>query len=446
MRILESRAFLTGFAALVLFSGLAADAWRNSISWYGYGVIVLGITVVSVLVLVRHRRSIRLASVPRPLLAFLLLVTASLAWSAYPGATALGVTAQSITTAAGLAIALVLASDELVRALGWALRAILALSVVFELVVSLVIRTPVLPVWATAEDRADPPVILYWSRNNLLEGERIQGIVGSWSLLGMVAVLALIVFSVQLAARRVRRAAGIGWIALAALTVVLTRSATIYLAIAAVIVVLGMVLLVRRTPPGRARTLTYAAMTVAVAVLVSLVVMLREPLLSALGKSPDLTGRLDIWNAVIGLAQQRPAFGWGWVSFWPPWAEPFAGLVRKNGVMQLHAHNAWLDVWLQLGVAGLVVFGALIATTVVRSWSSATDRLVTDARELGRHTAESLLPLLVVTALLVQSLAESRLLLEGGWLLLVVFATATKGAKLGRAAPVPARPQRLPVL
>jgi hypothetical protein len=41
-----------------------------------------------------------------------------------------------------------------------------------------------------------------------------------------------------------------------------------------------------------------------------------------------------------------------------------------------------------------------------------------------------MLPLLVLTALIVQSLAESRILVEGGWVLLVVFAIRAKARPL----------------
>ena len=66
-------------------------------------------------------------------------------------------------------------------------------------------------------------------------------------------------------------------------------------------------------------------------------------------------------------------FGWGWVSFWPPWVEPFSDLIERGGIIQLHAHEAWLDVWLQLGIVGLVVFGFLVLTTAVRAWLLAID-------------------------------------------------------------------------
>jgi hypothetical protein len=41
----------------------------------------------------------------------------------------------------------------------------------------------------------------------------------------------------------------------------------------------------------------------------------------------------------------------------------------------------------------------------------------------------TLLPLLVFSAQLVQSLAESRLLIESGWALLVVWSVTTKASR-----------------
>ncbi len=43
-----------------------------------------------------------------------------------------------------------------------------------------------------------------------------------------------------------------------------------------------------------------------------------------------------------------------------PWAAPFDNLAFRNGVRQLQAHNAWLDVWFQLGVIGVAIFAAFI--------------------------------------------------------------------------------------
>ena len=432
MPVLESRGFLTGFATLVLFTGLAGDAWRNSISWYGFGVVVAIIVATAILILVRHRAVVTLANVPWPLVAFLALATLSIAWSFYPGASALGVLSQFVTTIPALAVGLLLSGRELLRALGRALRIILWLSILFELVVAFIVRAPVLPVWATAADRLDPPLMLFWSRNLLLEGDKIQGIVGNSALLAMVGLIALIVFSVEVAARSVGRVTGTVSILLAVAIIALTRSATIYAGIVGVAVFLAAILLMRRASTPRARSATYAVIVAAAAAVTALSLVFQSQLLQLVGKSDNLTGRSGIWDTVIALAQQRPAFGWGWVSFWPPWVEPFNNLIIRNGVMQLHAHNAWLDVWLQLGIVGLIVFGALVITTLVRSWLMATDRVVSVPGSPGTYSAVSLLAPLLLTALLVQSLAESRLLVEGCYMLLVILATSSKVAMLGR--------------
>jgi exopolysaccharide production protein ExoQ len=72
------------------------------------------------------------------------------------------------------------------------------------------------------------------------------------------------------------------------------------------------------------------------------------------------------------------------------------------------------------------VFGFLVVSTTVRAWLLAADRRITVPGTIGTYTVESLVPILVLTALLVQSLAESRLLIEYGMLLLVVIAVKTK--------------------
>ena len=53
--------------------------------------------------------------------------------------------------------------------------------------------------------------------------------------------------------------------------------------------------------------------------------------------------------------------------------EPFDDLVVIRGVTYLQAHNAWLDVFLQLGVIGLIVLLALVLSTLARSWTIAAD-------------------------------------------------------------------------
>ena len=425
MRALDSSRFRFGALTLAMFTVLAGDVWRYSITWYGFGAIVLAVSVFSVALLVRNRSDWRIGTLPYPLLAFLALTTVSIAWSFYPGATAVGLVANWLTVISGVAFAVSFDWATLVRSIGLALRILLAGSLLFELVVSLFVRQPLLPFWKDYGE-GKLAMSLYWSRDLLLEGGKIQGLPGNSALLGFLALLGLIVFVVQLAESTRRRWWGVFWVALAALCVYLTRSATITVALVAVAVVAVAILSFRVARSGRARGLLYGLFALLTVALIAVGTVFRSQLLGLMGKGDTLTGRTDIWESVTALAQQRPVFGWGWVSYWAPWVSPFDDLAFEGGVHQYQAHNAWLDLWLQLGIVGVVVFAALMLSSVVRAWFFATDRPQFEPGKQQPYSAISALPLLVLTALAVQSLVESRLIIEYGILLLVIVAVKTK--------------------
>ena len=434
MPAVHSRFAVRTFASGVLFTVLAGQFWRNLLGWWGFGAIAIVVVVGSVVGLVLLKPDWMWRKFPKSLGVFLLLVTLSLAWSFYPGATAIGIVLQWVTTIAALFLALTLSWAELLRALSAALRWVLGLSILFELIVGLFVRQAVLPFWVDYGTEKVPDAF-YWSRGLLFQGGPIEGIVASRNLLGFLALLALIVFWVQLAASTVRRGRGVGWLVLAALMLVLTRSATVTVAVGVVVLVLLFALWARRVGAEGRRPVYLTAAASVVAVIAALVTFTPQ-LLSVLGKSEDLTGRLDIWRSVTELASQSPVFGWGWVSYWMPWVEPFDDLAVRKGVTYLQAHDAWLDVWLQLGVVGVVAFAALALSTLWRSWFLAADRPRRSVADTAPFEASALLPLLIMAALLAQSVAESRLLVEYGWVLLVVLAVMTKRQQAS-SAPMP---------
>jgi exopolysaccharide production protein ExoQ len=428
----ESGVYRRTLATLGLFSIAAGDLWRNLIGWYGWGAVLFLIMALVIVELIRMRVDLRL--LPYPLIGFLVLCAASIAWSAYPAASALGVAFIVLTTLFGLFLATAIDLTTFVRCLGTALRWILALSLLFELFVATVIRDKVLPFWVDWSHLDKIPAAFYWSRNLLFEGGRIQGIVGNANLLAFAALLAVIVFGVQIAARSTSRFWTAAWMLVALGTLALTRSSTVLVAGVVVAIVAFYLWMVRRVPAER-RIPWYIAGSAIAAAGIALVLVFRTALLALLGRSPDLTNRLDIWDTVIGLANQRPVAGWGWTGYWAPWVEPFDGLIVIKGVPYYQAHNAWIDIFLQLGIIGLVVFGGLVVSTLGRSWARAVDL------PRARGKAIGLLPILVMVMLIVHSLAESRLLIEIGFALLVVFAIRTRsnrGQNLhlpGRATP-----------
>lgn len=439
MGVLDTRGFRLWFAVFVLFTGIAGDFWRDLLTWYGWGVMVALVAGGAVALLVHNRHTVRLQKLPYPLLAFLLLCAISIVWSQYRLLSVGGTFAQIITTLAAVAVALTLAWADLLVVLGRVFQLILGLSVLFEFIVSAFIRHPIYPVWVVPDDPKHPAALLYWSRDLLFHAGKIQGIVGNSSLLAMAALLGMIVFAIQLVTRTVRPVLGWFWLVVALAFIAITRSATIFVALAAVVIVAAAVLLIRTARSHRGRSIRYAIIVVVVAVAAVAAIVERTVVLHALGKSSDFTGRSEIWAKVIALAEQHPAAGWGWISYWAPWVAPFNHLIVKGGVQVLHAHDAWLDVWLQLGVIGLVVFGAFVLSTLVRSWLFAVDEIIDTPSGVGSYSWLTALPLLMFVAQLVQSIAESRILIEGGWMLLVIWAVKTKWVPTLPAATARAR-------
>jgi exopolysaccharide production protein ExoQ len=424
--MVRKRAWLSVYAVLVFFTVLSGDTERYALTWYGWGAIIAAILVIALVIVIKGRSRWGLSGLPLPLLAFLALAVLSVIWSDYRQWTAAAAILSIVTVLGALSIAISFTLPEILRLLGHALRIILAGSILFELVVSLIVRHPFTPWWTNYAGQKIHPAE-YWSRDLLLHGDRIQGIMGNSDLLGFVALLGVIVFALEFASRSMRRGWSGFWIVVALADIALTRSGTV--AVAAVIVAVAAVvlLLLRRARTVRARR-TVSVLSIVVVVIGFVgAVLLRGPILNVLGKSGTLTGRTGIWAEVVKLASQRPVLGWGWISYWVPGLAPFdKPEFRIGGIQYLQAHDAWLDLWLQLGILGVIVFAAFALSALVRSWMLAVDR-----PQLGRgvptiYDASTLLPVLILVALLAQSVAESRLLIEYGLLLLALFAIKTK--------------------
>ena len=394
-----------------LFTLTAGDLWRYLLTWWGWGAIVGVLLTMVIVELVRLR--VQLRRLPFTLIAFLALVLLSTIWSDYRVATLAGAALTFITTVFAVYLTTAFDLEAFLRAFGVALRWILGLSLLFEFIVAAFIRHPVLPFFVDYSKLKSIPAAFYWSRDLLFQGGQIQGIQGNSNLLALVALFAMIVFAVQWVARTAPRAWLVFWGIVALATLALTRSSTVLMALAGVILVGAFLLLVRRTS-GTQRGLVYAGGVLVALGIVATAIFDRAPILALLDKSASLTGRSEIWNKVIALANERPSAGWGWVSYWAPWVEPFKSLVEIRGVRYYQAHDAWIDVYLQLGIIGLIVFGLLVLTTLVRSWVLALDA------GRGGVPLVSVFPLLIVVALIVHSIAESRLLIEIGFALLVV--------------------------
>lgn len=419
---------LRGWCIFVITAALAGTSWLMVFGIVGTAVVAYGSGIVSIILWLVLRPDVQWRRLPWFAVGYVVWATTSIIWSAYPEASVTTLLLLLSTTVQGMFVGSVLTWRELVRSIASALKWILGLSLLFELWVSLVWGGPIMPGFGRPERGVDP--IEMWSRDNLFDGGRIQGLFGNANPLAYVALLGIVVFALRIASRAPRRGLLIAWIALSAFLFVRAASATATLAAAGVVVVLATALLMRtsRRPGGRTRYyLAYAV--VAVGGLLALWLG-RERLFSLLGRSADLTGRERIWEAVGVRAAERPVIGWGFASPWVPTDPFFDGWIVDHGVTVMQAHNMWLDVFLQLGVIGVVLMALTMLAFVWRSWFFAVDRPRWDLVADRPYSAITLLPTLVGALLLVQGLAESGPLLGWGWLLIVLLAFKIKQAPL----------------
>ncbi|MFQ3615824.1 MAG: O-antigen ligase [Cyanobacteriota bacterium] len=83
---------------------------------------------------------------------------------------------------------------------------------------------------------------------------------------------------------------------------------------------------------------------------------LESIVVDVLGKDLTLTGRTDLWMSVLEMIKQRPWLGYGYQAFWDGLNGPSAVVWRAEAWKVPDAHNGFLDLLLQLGIVGMVVF------------------------------------------------------------------------------------------
>src|SRR5690606_10837525 len=106
------------------------------------------------------------------------------------------------------------------------------------------------------------------------------------------------------------------------------------------------------------------------------------------------------------------------------------GWIIDHGITVFHAHNMWLDVYLQLGAVGLALMAFIVATLLWRSWFFAVDRPRWDLKADRPFSPLTLAPPLITVALLVQGLPESESIMLWGWLLIVLLSFKIKSVPL----------------
>ncbi|HEU4848925.1 MAG TPA: O-antigen ligase family protein [Terrimesophilobacter sp.] len=392
---LSSARFVTVLATATIGAAAFAFAIRQTIGWAGLFGVLGSLLLLWTIVLISKRGEIEWSGLlPISLMVFVGWAAVSVFWSPYQWAT-LGSLAYLFTfTVLAVAVALLRDTIQIVRAFGDVLRSVLVISIVLELLSGVLIDAPIRFLGITGGIDGLGP---------------IQGVAGSRNQLGIIAIVALVTFATELRTRSVSRGVGAGSVVLAALCLLLSQSPVALGATGIVGIAAAALYGLRRVAPEHRRFWQWGLLAV------TLVALLfawgfRSRILEILDATRELDYRLNLWRRILDLISGHTLEGWGWIGAWRGELVPFIGFRQFPGGAPGSAANAYFDVWLQLGLAGLAAFLILVTLAFVRSWLLA----------VMRRSVVFAWPALVLLALVTTAAAESSVLVEFGWLSLVV--------------------------
>ncbi|RUT04170.1 ligase [Chroococcidiopsis cubana SAG 39.79] len=346
-----------------------------------FGVYLVNILLIAV----RWKRFICVATKDKLLLALLVIALVSILWSTAPIYTLRRSLGLAGTTVFGIYLAMRYNLQEQLRLLAWALGIAALLSLLFAVV---------LP--------------HYGIESKIHEGAW-RGLYHQKNVLGRYMSLGGPVFLlIALSCRRYRWVAWFGF-GLSAGLLLLSTSKNALVSFLTVLLVLPFYRALRWT-----NTLKVPFFIAIVLLSGSIAILLlgnTEILLNAMGKDLTFSGRTQLWDFLFEKIQERPWLGYGYGGFWLGWEGESADIWSIFTWHPRHAHNGFLQLWLDLGLLGLLAFVLSFLSVCLKA--AARTKITT--------TTEALWPLAYLTLMFLSNLAESVILAQNNifWILYV---------------------------
>ena len=394
LEVLGSPRFVTALTTSIIGVAVLCFLLRSVIGWPGLLAILALQLVLVAGSLIARRGSVEWQGIlPISLIVFITWAGLSVFWSSYKTATLAGFLYLACFTLLGIYIALLRDTIQIVRSFGDALRVVLAGSLLIEIVAGVLIDSPIKFLEILAKlDELGP----------------IQGFSGARNQLGIIAVLAIVTFDVELRTKSVARGLAIGSLILAGIVLLLTRSPLAIGALGIVCIAAAALYGLRRADPDRRRLLQFGLLASAVLVAAAAWV-LRSTVVQLSNTGGEPSYRPIVWRRAWDLIALNPIEGWGWIGTWRNDIVPFIFFGGINSRIPTSASNAFVDVWFQLGLVGLMVFIGLAGLAFARSWLLAS----------RQRSVVFTWPALILVVLITTALAESSLLIEFGWMTFV---------------------------
>jgi O-antigen ligase len=162
---------------------------------------------------------------------------------------------------------------------------------------------------------------------------------------------------------------------------------------------------------NRSRAIIVACSVALAAAVTGLALYYAPIFLTAMGRDVTLTGRAGIWREVWHAITKHPVLGYGFSAFWLGLQGESFNVIAALGFVVLHAHNGFLELWLELGGVGLGFFVISYLRGCLGAW-----RMIST-----RHFEYAVWPIYVLLLIFLSDIDENTLLIYNGifWILYV---------------------------
>ncbi len=350
--------FSQALATVIVLFAFGQPAVQALVGRAGSWAVLVTLFVLAGLSLLGQRYRIEWHGVlPLSLLAFVGYCALSVLWSEYSWVALRGFVGTVCFIGLGLYLALGRDLVQVIRASGDAFRILLVAALGLEVLSGLVL---------------DLPIPAFGIQGNIAYGGPIQGIGGTRNFMGFIAAMALVTFVVEFLTRSVTMWRAIGSTALAVIALMLVQSPITGLAMIALAVTALALWSLRHARPTT-RPVVNAVLGGSVLLMIVVGVLARHRVLAEIGAAGGTATRLDLWSQIRVFVGQFPIQGWGWVGTWPHEAVvPYVTFIDPAGARFTSGLNAFVDAWLQIGLAGTIILGVTALLAFARAWVTAT--------------------------------------------------------------------------
>jgi exopolysaccharide production protein ExoQ len=310
----------------VSFLGPESGEFGGKIFYILFGLYIIIVPIA----LARLGRFVWVASRDKPLMFLIGFALISVLWSYAPAATLRQIMVFMGEGFLGVYVAMHYSLREQIGIFSW----VLGIAAVLSLFVALIF-----------------PTIGIGSKGM---AEAWTGIYDHKNVLGTLMALSAILFLLLTGDFRQKWVAW-GGFSLSVTLVLLARSLTPLLAVIGILCLMPLYHSLRWRDM-RAKAIVIFAGVLVVSVTIVIFAANPEPFFRAAGRDPvqnTFVGRIQLWDDLLHKVEKRPLLGYGLGGFWLGWEGESADIWAKYGWNPPHAHNGYLDIWLDLGLIGL---------------------------------------------------------------------------------------------